>query len=81
MLEKGIRGGICHAIHLYAKPNNKYVKDYDENKELSYLQYLDVNNLYGWAMSQNLPVNNFRWVEDISEFIMKMKIKNKMKIK
>ena len=81
MLEKGIRGGICHAIHLCAKPNNKYVKDYDENKESSYLQYLDVNNLYGWAMSQNVPVNNFRWVEDISEFIMKMKIKNKMKIK
>ena len=68
MVEKGIRGAICHAIHQYAKPNNKYVKDYDKSKKSSHLKYLDVNNLYGWAMSQKLPVNNFKWVEDISEF-------------
>ena len=59
MVEKGIRGGICHAIHQYAKANNKYMKDYDKNKESSYLKYWDVNNLYGWAMSQKLPVNEF----------------------
>ena len=41
MVEKGIRGGICHAIHRYAKANNKYMKNYDKNKELSYIQYLD----------------------------------------
>ena len=43
MVEKGIRGGICHAIHRYAKANNKYMKNYDKNKESSYIQYLDAN--------------------------------------
>ena len=68
MVEKGIRGGICHAIHWYKKANNKYMKDYDKNKESSYLKYWDVNNLYGWAMSQKLPVNNFEWIKDTSQF-------------
>ena len=68
MVEKGIRGGICHSIYQYAKANNKYMKDYDKNKESSYLQYLDVNNLYGWAMLQKLPVNNFEWIKDTSQF-------------
>ena len=44
---KGITGGIFHAIHRYIKANNKYMKDYDKNKELSFLKYWDVNNLYG----------------------------------
>ena len=39
MTEKGIRGGICHSVHQYTKANKKYMKDYDKNKELSYLQY------------------------------------------
>ena len=58
MVEKGIRGGLCYSIYLYAKANNKNMKDYGKNKESSYLQYWDVNNLYGWAMSQNFPVKN-----------------------
>ena len=68
MVEKGIRRGICHSIYRYAKANNKYMKDYDKNKESSYLKYWDVNNLYGWAMSQKLPVNNFEWIKDTSQF-------------
>ena len=67
MVEEGIRGGICHAIHRYAKANNKYIKDYYENKESSYIQYLNVNNLYSWAMRQKLPVNGFKWIENTSE--------------
>ena len=44
------------------------MKDYVENKELPYIQYWDVNNLYGWAMLQKLPVNNFEWIKDTSQF-------------
>ena len=75
MVEEGIRGGICHSIHRYAKANNKYMKNYDKNKESSYIQYLDANNLYGWAMSQNLPVNDFKWVKNTSKIDEKF-IKN-----
>ena len=63
MVEEGIRGGICHSIHRYAKANNKYMKNYNNNEESSCIQYLDANNLYGWAMSKNLPVNGFRWLD------------------
>ena len=45
------------------------MENYDENKESSYIQYLDANYLYGWAMSQKLPVNNFKWVKDTSRII------------
>ena len=65
MVRKGIRGGIYHAIYRYVKVNNKYMKDYDKNKESSYIQYWDINNLYGRAMSQKLPVNRFDWIKDL----------------
>ena len=77
MIEEGIRreGGICHAVHRYAKANNRYMKDYDESKESSYIQYLDANNLYGAAMSEKLPMNGFKWVSDIlgidKKFVLK----------
>ena len=79
MVEEGIRGGICHSIHRYAKANNKYMKKYNKNEESSYIQYLDVNNLYGWAMSQKLPVNDFKWIKNTSKIDEKF-IKITMKI-
>ena len=79
MVEKGIRGGICHAIHRYAKVNNKYLKNYNKNIESSYLMYLDANNLYEWAMFQKLPVNGFKWKKNVSKFDEEF-IKNMMKI-
>ena len=44
------------------------MKDYDKNKESSYLQYQDIDNLYGWTISQKFPVNNFEWIKDTSQF-------------
>ena len=64
MVEEGIRGGICHSIHRYAKANNKYMKNSNNTEELSYIQYLDANNLYGWAISKKLPVNGFKWIDN-----------------
>ena len=64
MVEEGIRGGICHSIHRCAKANNKYMKSYNNNEESSHIQYLDANNLYGWAMSKKLPVNGFKWINN-----------------
>ena len=74
MVEKGIRGGICNAVYGYAKANNKYMKNYNKNIESSYLEYLDANNLYGWAMSQKLPVDDFNWIEEdnLSKFDEKL---------
>ena len=68
MVEKGIRGRICQAIHAYAKANNKCMNDYDKSIESSYLTFLDANNLYGWGMSQKFPINGFKWVKYLSKF-------------
>ena len=63
MFERGITGGITHISKRYAEANNKYMKDYNQNKPSSYLQYLDANNLYGWEMSHKLPTHGFKWVD------------------
>ena len=64
MFGRGIRGGITQAVRKYASANNKYMGDRSNPKsESSYLQYLDANNLYGWAMSQPLPTGGFKWVD------------------
>ena len=68
MVEKGLQGGICKATHRYAKANNEYKKNFDKDIISSYQTYLDANNLYGWAMSQKLPINGFKWVKKLSRF-------------
>ena len=62
--EKGIRGGISTVMGRYAKANNPCMVDYDPKVPTSYIQYLDANNLYGWAMSQSLPVGKFKWLSE-----------------
>ena len=64
MFENGIRGGITQSVHRWAATNNPYMgSQYDSSKPIEYLQYLDANNLYSWAMSQPLPTGGFRWIE------------------
>ena len=65
----------CVNQYSHAKANIKYMKNYDKSIESSYLMYLDANNLYGWAMSQKLPANDFKWVNNLSRFNQKF-IKN-----
>ena len=76
MVEIGIKGGICHAISRHAKANNKYMKDYNEDKEESFLQYLDASNYYGWAMPETLPDDGFDPIKDLpridEDFIKKL---------
>ena len=64
VLNEWYQGGICHSVYRYTKANNKYIKDYDKNKESSCIQYWDVNNLYGQTMWQNLPVNNLKCIKN-----------------
>ena len=67
-MKKGTRGGMCQSTHGYAKANNKYMTNYDKSIESSYLKYLDANNLYGSTMSPKLPINGFKWENDVSKF-------------
>ena len=69
MTEKGIRCGTCQISHRYVRANNPHMKNYDKKIESSYLEYLDANNLYEWAMSQKLQVNDFKWIKkELSKF-------------
>ena len=66
LFERGIRGGISHISMRYAEANNKYMVNYDHDQPSNYIQYLDANNLYGWAMSQPLPTHDFKWLHDLT---------------
>ena len=75
MDEKGIRGGMCQSTHKYVKANNNYMNNYNKSIASSYLTYSDVSYLYGWAMSQKLPVNGFMWYNDyLSNFTFHKKL-------
>ena len=58
---------MCQAIHRYDKANSKYINSYDKSIISSFIMYLDVKNLYGWAIIQKLPVNGFKWVKNLSK--------------
>ena len=64
MVEIGLRGGVSYIANRYSKPNNKYLCDYDKNKDSSYLMNLDANSLYAWAMCQPLPTGRFKWLKE-----------------
>ena len=68
LYEKGIRGGMYNVVQKYAKANNKYMKNYDNTKNSLFIECIDVNNLYGWAMCKKLPIDNFMWQQGLSIF-------------
>ena len=68
LFEKVIRGGMCNVVQRYAKTNNKYMTNYDNTQKSVYLMYLDAIKVYGWAMSKKLPIDSFKWEQDLSMF-------------
>ena len=65
MIESGIRGGIATISHCHAKANNEYMgTEFDPTKDSKFISYIDANNLYGWAMSKQLPSSGFEWMTD-----------------
>ena len=71
-IEKEMIVRISYITISYSRANNKYMKSYNSSKESKYITYLDVNNLYGWAMSQYLPYSRFKWLnqKEIIDFCL-----------
>ena len=67
-IEKGLRGGISYIAKRYAKANNKYMNDHDLKKPSKFITYLNMNNLYGWGLSEYLPYGRFKWIKNVDEF-------------
>ena len=67
-IEKGLRGGISYIAKRYAKANNKYTENYDPKKPSTFISYLDMNNLYGWGLSEYLPYGGFEWLKNVDGF-------------
>ena len=67
-IEKWLRGGISYIAKRYAKANDKYMNDYDPKKPSKFITYLDMNNLYGWGLSEYLPYGGFKWLKNVNEF-------------
>ena len=62
VFEQDMRGGTSYVNKRFSEANNKYCLNYDKEKPEKYIIYLDINNLYGRAMSQYLPYGSFKWV-------------------
>ena len=67
-IEKGLRRGISYIAKRYSKANNKCINDYDPKKPSTFILYIDINNLYGWAMSEYLPYEGFKWLKNVDKF-------------
>ena len=68
-LENGLIGGNSYIAKRYSKANNKYLNDYDPKKPSTFTAYHDMNNLYGWAMSEYLPCGRFKWLKILINLI------------
>ena len=75
MIEEGTRGGMTQVITNFLQANNKYIKNYDENRESLFFQYLDLNSFYAWAMCQKLLYKDFEFCKDLRHVNQKF-IKN-----
>ena len=73
--EKGLSRGISDIDKRYSKANNKHMKNYDSPKQWKYISYLDMNHLYGWAMSGYLPYVKFKWLKNVDSFDVNSVIK------
>ena len=63
-----MRGGISYIAKRYSEANNKYMKNYNPTNPSKHIEYLDQNNLYGWAMSRYLPDGGFKWLKNVDNF-------------